>query len=258
MLLVLMKMTTITNLSAASSSSQAPVSAPVIGDDYVLVKRSQLTTVKDAKEIAPEEKKKIQQFALGMGKNLLTRGGGRFGACKALLTYDFSFTPSTSSTVQTVIALAPNQDTSFTSHWRALFSTMKMDRAVVEFDMTEFINPVGHDFALSPVVVAYKPCASLSTQYYADVSDLKTARFGAYSTAKPVITYPIPAEWMIGWNAGQEASINYTYTPRWATTTDSGTLHMGFVHFASQKVMFDTERVVVGRLKMWMTFKGQL
>jgi hypothetical protein len=252
-------MTTLTNSCSASSSSQATVSAPVIGDDYVLIKRSQLTTGNDGK-ISPEEKKKIQQFAIGIGKNSLTNGGGRFGACKALLTYDFSFTPSTSSTVQTVIALAPNQDTAFTSHWRSLFSAMKMEHAEVEFDMTEFINPVGHDFALSPVVVGYKPQASTSTMYYADVSNLKTAKFGAYSTAKPVIRFPVPSNWMIGWTAGQEASVTYTYTPRWATLTDSGssTMHMGYVHFASQKVMFDTERVVVGRLKMWMSFKGQL
>lgn len=227
------------------------------------MKKNSLVEQPQKKEVkmSEEEKKKISLFAstLGVGKSF-SGGGGRFGACKAVLTYDFSFTPSTSSTVQTVVALAPLQDTAFSTYWSKLFTAMRMTKAEVEFDLTEFINPVGHDFALSPVVIGYVPNAMASTQYYADVSDYKTAVFAKYSTARPVVTYRIPNKWIVGWSASQEASIVYTYQPKWCSTQTTGGIywHCGFVHFASQKVMFDTERVVVGRLKMYMDFKGQL
>jgi multisubunit Na+/H+ antiporter MnhC subunit len=186
-------------------------------------------------------------------------GGGRFGACKALLTYDFSFTPVTSSTVQTVVALAPVQDTSFTSYWAKLFTTMRMEKAEVQFDMTEFINSVGHDFALSPVVIGFAPTAFATTQYYADVSDYKNTKFAAYSTARPVVKFRVPKKWILGWQTGAEASNVGSYFGKWGSTQyTTAALCAGFVHFASQKAMFDTERIVVGRLRMWMEFKGQL
>lgn len=251
-------MTTMKNISSVSGSSLTTVSAPVIGDEYVLVKKAKDDEKKV--QICDDEKKKIKAFAIGYGANLLKSGGGRFGACKAVLTYDFSFTPSTSSTIQTVVALAPVQDNAFTSYWSHLFTAMRMTQAEVEFDMTEFVNPVGHDFALSPVVVGFTPNAMATTQYYADVSDYKTAKFGGYSTAKPIIRYKIPGNWIVGWTASSEASTVYTYQPKWGSTQMTGgvSLLTGFVHFASQKVMFDTERNVIGRLRMWMEFKGQL
>jgi hypothetical protein len=250
-------MTTTPNSSSALTINQAPASTPVIGDDYVLVRRSQVQTPTKEKK---GDEKKSNNFAFGLGKTPFSSAGGRFGACKAILTFDFSFTPSTSSTLQTVVALSPSSDNSFSSYWSKLFSTMRMDKAEVLFDMTEFINPVGHDFAMSPVVVGYTPNASAATQYYADVSDYKTAVFAGYSTAKPVVRYAVPSKWIQGWVASQEASAVYTYTPKWGSTQVTGgtVLNSGYVHFASQKAMFDVERNIVGRLRMWMTFKGQL
>lgn len=238
-----------------SGSSLCTVSAPVIGDDYVLIKRDRLDEKKQ------DQKKNLSDTVLfGLGKAMFSRAGGRFGQCDAYLTYDFSFTPSTSSTVQTVVALAPNQDTAFTSYWQKLFSLMRMNSAEVQFDFTEFTSTVGHDVALSPVVIGYQPNAMLTTQYYADVSDYKNSRFAAYSLAKPVVKFRVPKKWFGGWNTGQEAtSVGNLLNSNWAPTQyNAATLHQGFVHFASQKVMFDTERVIVGRLILHMTFKGQL
>jgi hypothetical protein len=253
-----MKMQSSSNVTTAVGSSTATVSTPVIGDDYVLVKKSSILAEKKQEQ---KDKKNLPDTLLfGLAKNMFSRAGGRFGQCDAYLTYDFSFTPSTSSTVQTVVALAPNQDTSFTNKWASIFQVMAMNSAEVQFDFTQFTSTVGHDVALSPIVIGYAPAAFATTQYYADVSDWKNSKFAAYSLAKPVVRFKVPGKWMTGWNIGQEASsVGTFYNQKWAATQYvSATVHKGFVHIASQKVMFDTERVVVGRLIMHMTFKGQL
>lgn len=250
-----MKMTSPKCIVSLSGSSLNTVSAPVIGEDYVLVKRNALVDEKKQ-----EQKKALSDTLLFGLANKFTRGGGRFGSCDATLVYDFSITPSTSSTFQTVVALAPVQDTSFTNHWRSLFSSMRMNSAEVQLDFTEFTSTVGHDVALSPVVLGYAPAAFASTQYYADVSDWKNSKFAAYSLAKPVVKFKVPKSWFGGWNAGQEAStVSPYYSKVWCPTQyTAASFLQGFVHIASQKAMFDTERVIVGRLIMNMTFKGQL
>jgi hypothetical protein len=255
LLIFSMQMTTQLSSSSVLSSSQATVTAPVIGDEYVLVKKD-----KEKKEKETKLTKVVQLLRNTNALSSINRVGGRFGACKARLTYDFSITPTTSGTFQTVVALAPYSDSSFTSYWAHLFSTMRMLSAEVQFDFTEFINSVGHDVALSPVVIGFVPYASASTQYYADVSDYKTSRFAAYSTARPVVRYKVPPAWLrAGWTLGAEASATNTFIGKWATTNYSASpLTCGFVHIASQKAMFDVERNIVGRLILNMEFKGQL
>jgi len=244
------------------------VSAPVIGDDYVLVKKSTLTEFKKSeqkqsdKKMSDEEKKKINDYVVGLGKSF-SSFGGRFGRCKARLVYDFSMTPTTSSTMQTVVALAPRQDTSMSNYWAALFSEMKMNSAEVQLDFTEYMSSVGHDVALSPMVWGYHPTTCATTQYYADVSDWKTSKFIGWSTAKPVVRYIVtPAMLKQGWTYGQEATSLLPFFGRWAptqsTSTGYATPNQGFVHICTQKAMFDTERVIVGRLIMNMEFRGQL
>jgi len=225
----------------------------VIGDEYVLVKKRKEKEEKDLKD----EKKGCSVYGLN---NSYSSFGGRFGECKAVLTYDFSFEPSTSSTFQVGIALAPAQDTSFTNYWRALFSEMKMDKADVQLDFSQFMSSVGHDTALSPCVWAYNATTIASTMYYADVSDWKSAKFIGWSQAKPVVKYTIPSKWLkCGWTDGQIASNVHPMYGRWMSTgVTASTFHNGVIHIASQKAFFDTTRTVVGRLKMWMTFRGQL
>jgi len=253
-----MQMTTQLSTSSVLSSSQATVSAPVIGDEYVLVKKNKQK--EENKEKEQKLNKCVQLLSSMNARSSAIRGGGRFGACKARLTYDFSITPSTSSTFQTVVALSPFSDSAFTSYWSKLFTSMRMLSAEVQLNFTEFINSVGHDVALSPVVVGFVPDAQASTQYYADVSDYKTARFAAYSTARPVVTYKVPPKWLKGgWTLGAEASTPNTFIGKWAATNYvSAPLSTGFVHIASQKIMFDVERVIVGRLILNMEFRGQL
>lgn len=251
--------TTNIKIVSASSSSTATVSAPVIGDEYVLVKASSSSDCKkEQKQPDPMSETTIIGLQSANGSSF-SRTGGRLGMCSARLVYDFSITPSTSSTMQTVVALAPVQDTAFTSYWKNLFDNMRMRSAEVQLDFTQFISTVGHDVALSPVVLGFSPLAKASTQYYADVSDWKNARFAAYSQMKPVVRYKIPGKMLVAWNTGQEASVVGSYLSKWAPTQyTSATLLMGFLHVASQKIMFDTERTIVGRLIMNMTFKGQL
>jgi len=245
-----MNMTSTISKQSLCGSSTNTVSTPVIGEEYVLVKKAD-----KLKEESKEEKK----VSLGYAKVGYGNGGGRFGACEAVLTYDFAITPGTSSTFQTVVALAPAQDTMFSSHWKVLFSAMRMKCAEVQLDFTEFINSVGHDVALSPVILGYAPSSFANTQYYADVSDYKTAKMAGYSTARPVVTFKVPPKWIQGWTNGQEATSVDVFHSRWIPTNFSAfSPHCGYVHVASQKVMFDVERSIVGRLKMWMIFKGQL
>jgi len=274
-----MNMTTKTNISS-QSSSLTRVTAPLIGE--VSEKKNALSVTQQDEEYflveklkalqsrATDEKKERKSVVSTRDSTILADttfisngkvgGGGRFGACKALLTYDFSITPSTSSTLQTVVALCPYSDGSFTGHWNKLFTSMRMIQAEVQLDFTEFVNPVGHDFALSPVVIGFVNNAFASTQYYADVSDWKTSKFAGYSTARPVVKYKVPPHWLAeGWTLGQEASNVGTHFGKWASTQSQFTqLNTGFVHIASQKPMFDTGRDIVGRLLLWMEFKGQL
>ncbi len=249
-----MNMQASSNSTLVGSSSPPTVSAPVIGDDYVLVKKSSILSEKKQ-----EQKKNLSDTVLfGLGRQLFSRAGGQFGAVNCRLTYDFSITPSTSSTFQTVVALAPTQDTAFTSYWSKLFGLMKMTSAEVQLDFTQYISTVGHDVALSPIVIGYAGTFA-TTQYYADVSDWKNSKFAAYSQMKPVVRFKVPSTWLVPWSTGTEASAIGNTLNDWAQTQYSGgTLHHGFVHIASQKAMFDTERVIVGRLIMNMKLKGQL
>jgi len=250
-------MNSVNVITTATGSSCATVSAPVIGDDYVLVKKS---SILDQKQERKEKAALSDTVLFGLGKALFSRAGGSFGQVNARLTYDFSITPSTSSTFQTEVALAPVQDSSFTSYWKNLFSLMRMDSAEVQLNFSQFTSTVGHDVALSPIVIGYRPEASAATQYYADVSDYKNSQYVAYSQSKPVTKFKVPGKWMGGWNDGQEASsVSVFLNPEWAPTRyTAATLHQGFVHIASEKAMFDTSREICGRLILNMTFKGQL
>jgi len=255
-----MNMQSSSNISSSVGSSTGTVSAPVIGDDYVLVKKSSILDEKKQEQKNSGSLKALSDTQLfGLGNRLMSRAGGRFGSCNGQLTFDFSITPSTSSTFQTVVALAPAQYSSFTSHWATLFTMMKMNSAEVQLDFTEFTSTIGHDVALSPLVMGFSPNAFSATQYYADVSDWKNAKFVGYSLTKPIVRFKIPNSWLLGWNIGHEASSVGTPLSQWASTKyTSSTLVQGFFHIASQKAMFDTSRDIVGRLVMNMTFKGQL
>jgi hypothetical protein len=241
-------------VSSASSSSCATVSAPLIGDvkfneEYVLVRKDM---TRDEKE---KEKDRLQPVPM----TRVSAAGGRFGECDARLVYDFSITPSTSSTFQTVVAIAPATDSTFTNHWKLLFSAMKIDSAEVQLDFHQYMSSVGHDTPISAAVWAYAPNTFLSTQYYADVSDWKTSKFIKWSQANPIVRYTVPGNWIQGWSDGAQATTLYPFYSKWAPTQQtSATLHCGFVHIASQSAFFDTSRAIVGRLILNMKFKGQL
>jgi len=246
-------------LKMSSVKKEMTVATPVIGDEYVLVKKTS-----ELKNDSKEEKKKVEKIDEEKVKPMklyseVGNGGGRFGACKALLTYDFTIDPITSSTFQVGIALAPGSDASFTSHWRVLFSEMKMLKAEVQLNFAEFTSTVGHDVALSGIVWGYTPTTVASTMYYADVSDWKTSKFVSWSSNKPVVKYKVPPKFLkTGWTDGQIATSVHPNYGRWMSTNiTSSTFHQGAVHICSQKAMFDTERKILGRLLMWMEFRGQ-
>ncbi len=92
------------------------------------------------------------------------------------------------------------------------------------------------------------------------VSDYTTSKMVTWSQAKPVFTYTVPRKYMRQWTLGVEAttaSVNYTsWIP--CNFAKANAASMGFWHFCSYDASGVAGRAIVGKLRMWVTFRNKL
>lgn len=253
-----------TKFLGGSSPNSVPSAAQEV-DEYVLVKKCVLDSKVDSKESKETKEKQIKSVE-STGLKMIPRMGGyarSYGLFRTKLISDFSITPSTSSTLQTSVALAPSTDTSFTDHFRYLFGEICIESAKMDLDFHQFCNLTGDAGQIPVMVWGYTPKSFATAQTYALISDYATGRPIPWSFAKPNVSYTVPAKWMkgSGWTNGEEGSSAGAYFGKWAPCDFAATSPFcrGYINIATQAAVGTTgSRTIIGRMTINVILRNKI
>ncbi len=225
-----MKMQATSNSSLAVASYHTTVTSPVIGEDYVLVKRSEMK--KEEKD--SEGKTVVPKNALTARMSTANGRASVMGTIRAKITYDSVITPQTNAALATYLAISAYSDAQSSSYWKYLFKQYTIKSAFIELDFHEYMNMIGTADKFSVLGWSYRTLPSSAVPGYTSISDDSTFKQVKWSEANPVVRYNISKKMLKDvnfCNAADMAVGDGLGFNKWCPFTQN--YCMGFLHIAS-------------------------
>lgn len=213
-----------------TGSSLTTVSTPVIGDEYVLVKKVDFDEKKD--KVDSDEKKAVKTL---LNKSSIPTSMSKImNPVKTQLVYDHVYTPSTSSALASYVAVSGGLDTQATTYWKYLFAWYRVDKAVLELNFAEYMNMVGTADKFSAMLVSFRATSSAAVPGYTSISDDTSCKVVNWSQARPIFRYVVPKSVMktVRFQSSSQMAVGPTEElGRWAPLTDA--FCQGWIHIAT-------------------------